>query len=196
MNKKELEQLLLSDNDKIIMVLEKNKDEIFDLIPELKKEYGFPQNNPWHIYDVWNHTLNAMKYSKNDIQIRLTLLLHDIGKPYLYQDDENGIRHFKGHADKSAEIASGILNSLGYSKKDIDEITYLIKNHSTVIDVDNINEDNIKLLKELLYIQYCDSSAYNPEYVEKSFDKLDKIKEELIQREKKLGEKNSDKELY
>ena len=43
----------------------------------------------------------AIKDSINDIDIRLVLLLHDIGKPFSYQEDGN-IRHFKGHAQKSA----------------------------------------------------------------------------------------------
>ena len=71
MNKKEFEQLLLNNNEELGMILEENKDKIFDIIPELKDEYDFPQNNPWHIYDVWNHTLKAMQHSRKDIKIRL-----------------------------------------------------------------------------------------------------------------------------
>ena len=42
---------------------------------------------------------STKKNSPNDLDIRLALLLHDIGKPFSYQDDESG-RHFKNHALK------------------------------------------------------------------------------------------------
>ena len=90
MNKKELEDLLISDDTDFVERIKQNKKEIFEFIPELKAEENFQQNNKWHIYDVWNHTLVALKNSPNDLDIRLALLLHDIGKPFSYQDDESG----------------------------------------------------------------------------------------------------------
>ena len=52
---------------------------------------GFEHKHPHHHLDVWNHTLLALSYSPKDFDIRLVLLLHDIGKPHSYQDEE--IRH-------------------------------------------------------------------------------------------------------
>lgn len=189
MKKEELEKLLLVDSDNLINVFNENKEKIFELIPELEDEYEFPQNNPWHAYDVWNHTLRAMQGVKDNAKLRLVLLLHDIGKPHSYQDDENGIRHFRGHAEKSAGIASAILARIGYSEKEVEEIQFLIANHSTPIDVKNINLSNINLMKELLFVQYCDSSAYAPEYVKRAFKNLDAIQTKLLAKEKSLNKK-------
>ena len=122
--------------------------------------------------------MEALKRSKPDLQIRMALLLHDIGKPYSYQEDGN-IRHFKGHPQKSAEMAEKILHRLGYSDKEVEDIYYLIKNHDALIDVNRINENNIVLTKKLLYIQYCDAYAHAPQHVDKRIKKLDTICEQI-----------------
>ena len=184
-NEKEiLEQILMKD-----IILENDEKLLFEIIPELKDEKGFSQNNPWHIYDVWNHTKTVLKNSKPDKEIRLALLLHDIGKPHSYQDDENGIRHFKGHSKKSAEISKTILERLGYSEKQINEICFFIANHDKTIRLELLNNDNIEIYKKLLYIQYCDASGYNPEYIKRVYYRLDKVLLYLKERE----EKNIDK---
>ena len=65
---------------------------------------------------MWNHIQVALKNSKENLEIRLALLLHDIGKPHSCQEDENGVRHFKGHDKKSAEIAEIVLKRIGYEE--------------------------------------------------------------------------------
>ena len=107
-----IKKTLLSDD--VFGELEKKKKELFKIIPELKKEDGFDQKNDWHIYDVWNHTKYAVSKSDKDLKIRLALLLHDIGKPCSYQE-ENGVRHFKGHSEKSAQISMNVLKRLRIS---------------------------------------------------------------------------------
>ena len=85
---------------------------------------GFKHNHPYHHLDVWNHTLLALSMSKNDFDIRLCLLLHDMGKPFSYQDEE--VRHFKDHAKVSANMSKSVLNRLGYPKEYTDYICSLI----------------------------------------------------------------------
>ena len=42
--------------------------EVFSLfIPEIKDMFGFQQNNPYHIYDVWNHTVHAVQAYECDL---------------------------------------------------------------------------------------------------------------------------------
>lgn len=184
-DKEILEPILESD------VISENEEKIiFEIIPELIPEKNFLQNNPWHIYDVWDHTKKVFQNSKADKEIRLALLLHDIGKPYSYQDDGNGIRHFKGHAQKSSEISENILNRLGYSKDDITNICFLIANHDKEIKIENINQRNLKTMKKLLYIQFCDASGYNPEYIQGVYDRLNELNSYLNLYE----ENNVDKE--
>ena len=186
MKKEVLEKILLS--NKLSLSLENDKETIFKIIPELKDTDGFDQKNDYHIYDVWKHITKAVEKSKYDLDIRLALLLHDIGKPHSYQE-ENGIRHFKGHAQKSAEMAEKILTRLGYGEKQIEDICFLIANHAKTIDVENVNKDNLEITKKLLHIQYCDAYAYNPKYLRPVLDKLDVVYRKLESIEKEEGER-------
>lgn len=160
---------------------------LFTIIPELKDCEGFDHKHPHHCYDVWKHTKAAMQKSKPDLYIRLALLLHDIGKPHSYQEDGE-IRHFHGHPKVSAEMSREILVRLGYSEKEVEDISYLIENHDTIINIDNVNENNLELTKKLLYIQYCDAYAHDPKHIEKRIKKLDEIKEKLEERIRRMQE--------
>ena len=53
---------------------------------------------------------------------------------------------------------------------------FLILNHDKTIDSKVITADNLEIYKKLLYVQYCDASGYNPEYIKRVYDRLDKIK--------------------
>ena len=165
--------------------LNEKKEEIFKIIPELRAEDKFDQRNPWHEYDVWMHTLKALESSKPNLDIRLTLLLHDIGKPHSYQEDGN-IRHFRGHAEKSAEMSKDILKRLGYKNEKIEEILYLIENHSKTIDINNVNKDNLELTKKLFYVQFYDASAYNKDYIYKIYKKLTIIGRQIEVKQNKI----------
>ena len=177
-----LEQILMQFETLSVEFLEENKNSIFEIIPELKCEEGFDQKSSWHIYDVWKHTEVALSKSNPDLEERIALLLHDIGKPHSYQE-ENSIRHFKGHAYKSAEMSKLILRRLKYDEGQIDLICWLIANHSTKIDPNKISKDNLKKMKKLLDIQYCDTKAYNPEKIESAIHTLDLIKVEMLKKE-------------
>ncbi len=191
MNRENLEDILNLNGKEMVKSLQENRKQIFQMIPELEDEYGFEQKNPWHIYDVWNHTLVALKNSKPDLEIRLALLLHDIGKPYSYQDDGN-VRHFKKHPEKGAQIAKNILERLGYNEDEVKNICFLIENHAKTIDVQDINMNNIDIMKKLLLIQYYDASAYNPKYTNQVFERLDIIKEKMKLKEREFQSKHRD----
>ena len=181
--KEELEDIMMKDtiyyfDDKML----------FSIIPELKDCVGFDHKHPHHCYDVWEHTKVALEKSKPDLQIRLALLLHDIGKPYSYQEGEDGVRHFPGHPEKSAKMSREILTRLGYSKQEIEDICYLVEKHDTIIDLNNLKTDNLELIKKQLHIQYCDAYAHEPKHIEKRIKKLDEIKEKLEEKINKSQE--------
>ena len=169
-NKTSIEAILLSSD--IETAIKDNEQLLFEWIPELKAEKGFEQKSEWHCFDVWNHTIQTMKYSETDADIRMILLLHDIGKPYSCQEDGN-VRHFRGHAEKSAEIARIVLKRLGYPLEKINEYCFFIGKHATTITEDMLDDKNIEKYVKLLHIQYCDSSAYAPEYAKQITEKLD-----------------------
>ena len=172
-NKKKMESILLADN--VEESIKENEEVLFDLIPELRAEKGFDQKSPWHCYDVWDHTIHAIKNSVPDGDIRVVLLLHDIGKPFCYREDGD-IRHFRGHAGKSAEIAELVLRKLGYPEGITADYCFLIRNHATTITEDMVNSANLEQYKKLLYIQYCDSGAYAPKFAKEIREKLDAVR--------------------
>ena len=147
----DLEDILLSDD--VVASINKNMDYLLQIIPEIKSSIGFPQNHPHHHLDVWNHTLLALSLSKKDFDVRLCLLLHDIGKPFSYQDEE--VRHFRNHPKVSADMSRTILDRLGYDEKYIDYISYLIENHDTRIEDEQI-KNNYEVCLKLFEIQRCE----------------------------------------
>ena len=98
-------------------------------LPEFDRMMDTPQNNPHHIYNVGEHTLHALLASKDDPLLRLTILLHDVGKPDSYTTDENGVDHFQGHNAKGAAMSAEILRRLKFDNHTIHVVTTLIANH-------------------------------------------------------------------
>lgn len=167
-----LEKVLTSDN--VVEEIRKNLSRLIQIIPEIKYMIGFEHQHPHHHLDVWEHTLLALSFSRNNFDVRLTLLLHDIGKPFSWQQDGN-IRHFYGHAAKSKEIAYKTLLNLGYNKQYINEICYMVSMHDTPLKEDFIL-NNKQLAKKIYQVQKCDAKAHNPAKSSKRFAYLEKIK--------------------
>lgn len=161
---------ILKDIDNI----DNNLESLLEIIPEIKYMINFDQKHPHHHLDVWEHTKLALSLSRDDFTIRLTLLLHDIGKPFSYQE-VNNIRHFKNHPIKSEKMSREILKRLNYNDKFIEEICYLIKYHDTPINQIDINT-NYDLELKRYEVQKCDALAHNPEYLDKRINYLNKTK--------------------
>lgn len=172
--KDKLYEILMVDD--VVDSINSNIDVLFDMIPEIEYMIGFQHNHPHHHLDVWNHTLLALSLSKRDFDTRVVLLLHDIGKPFSYQDDE--VRHFHGHADVSSNMSVGILNRLGFNSEEVDELTYLIREHDTEITKEDI-DTNIDLCIKRFGIQVCDALAHNPTKLKKRIEYLVKLSKEL-----------------
>ena len=169
-----LKEILLSDD--VVEAINNNIDYLLDVIPEIKPMIGFPHNNPNHHLDVWNHTLLALSLSACDFDIRLTLLLHDIGKPFSYQDGI--VRHFKNHQVVSMVMTKKILKRFNYTDEYINKICYLVRNHDYPISDTQIT-NNYNLAMKLYEIQRCDALAHHPDRLEKRKQYLLKIEEKF-----------------
>lgn len=156
-------------NKDVIESINNNIDVLLEMIPEIKDMIGFPHNHPHHHLDVWNHTLLALSLSDMNFDIRLALLLHDIGKPHSYQDKE--VRHFKGHPKKSSVIANNILKRLNFNDCYIKEMCYLIEKHDTAIKIHEIRK-NCKLEYKRYLIQYADTYAHKRDMIENRVEYL------------------------
>ena len=186
--KTELDGILVGKNVKSI--LNEYNDVLFEIIPELKPTFGFKQHNPYHVNDVYNHTINVCSNCKQNQILRTAALLHDIGKPKCFTMDENNIGHFYGHPIVSHDMAVDILKRLKYSNEEIQKITYLIKYHDSTIQVNkksirknfsntpNHNEDLFMLLMELKNADSSDHTITNKIDLNTVKDILNQIKDE------------------
>jgi tRNA nucleotidyltransferase (CCA-adding enzyme) len=162
-------------NDDVVLSIRNNFNELLNIIPEIKPMVNFPHNHPYHHLDVWEHTLYALSFAEKNFIIRLSLLLHDIGKPFTCTTDSDGINHFKGHPIKSYLITYQILDRLGFDDETIGKVCYLVKYHDEPINEEDIRMD-LELTRLRYSIQYCDSLAHNPNVLYKREKYLDKTK--------------------
>lgn len=76
-----LYDILMSDD--VSLSILKHEDELFEIIPELMYIKGFEHKHHHHL-DVYSHTILALSLSEKNFSVRLSLLLHDIGKPFSF----------------------------------------------------------------------------------------------------------------
>lgn len=164
-----IEKILLLPKPSIY--IKQNEDEIFKIIPELEKCKDFNQNNIWHIYDVYNHTLSVVDNVPSDLNLRLAALFHDIGKPDTYTEDENGVGHFYGHWDKSKEIFESFAKRNNMNNEQVKQISKIIQYHD--INLKNLSEKeindllktfSIEELKMLFKLKKADLLSQNTKY--------------------------------
>ncbi len=111
-------------------------DVICEIIPELRSTIGFLQYSKYHNRTVYRHIIAATAGADADIVYRLTMLLHDVGKPSCFFT-EDGVGHFYGHAKVSRDIAEKVMTRLKFSNRIKEEVLFLIENHSiTMNDTD------------------------------------------------------------
>ena len=135
----ELSKLLCRKN--VLNVLDEFRQVIGVIIPQLIPSFNCAQKTPWHTYTVYEHIIHSVDFAPRDPVIRLTMLLHDIGKPSVKLTDENGRDHFKTHADAGEKIAAEVLSKLKVSNNIYNKVTTLIKYHQSV---ENVNDVKIK----------------------------------------------------
>lgn len=99
------------------------------ILPEFDQAMDTPQNHPHHKYNVGEHTLAALIQTEPDRILRLSVLLHDIGKPSTLSTDEKGVNHFYGHASVGAQMAEKILKRLRFDNDTISQVSKVVRYH-------------------------------------------------------------------
>lgn len=102
-------------------------------LPEIRPTVGFEQCNRHHCYDVWEHTARSVAAVPPDPILRVTMLLHDLGKPQCFTKDSSGNGHFFGHPAVSRRLGETILRRLHFSNRERETILLLVANHDRVI---------------------------------------------------------------
>lgn len=135
--------------------------------PDLGPLVNMTQNNPWHCYDGWEHTIHAVEAAPATPILRLAALLHDIGKPACKTTDDKGIDHFHGHPHESARLAADMLRSLRFDNKTQIRVVELVRLHDNDITCSDtslrkwLNRVGEELLPMLIDLKIADNMAQN-----------------------------------
>lgn len=141
-------------------------------LPEFDACMETGQNTPHHCLSVGLHTLQSLLNIRPDKVLRLTMLLHDIGKPAVKKTDENGRDHFKMHGPAGEKMASAILRRLKFDNDTISKVCRLIRWHddrpapdmcSVRRAVNRIGEDIFPLYLEVQRADMLAQSTYKRE---------------------------------
>ena len=193
----ELQKLLVSGHpEKLLTLYETGITRI--ILPEFDLMMDTDQNTPHHSYSVGMHTIEALKnsvrydagLSDDDIKLlRLTMLLHDIGKPAARTVDVDGRDHFKGHADVSEKIAVKVLKRLKYDNDTLNKVRRLVKyhDHRKKLTEPRVRRTAVLISRELMplwfLVRRCDICAQSLMYREeklKDIDDCEKIYGQII----------------
>lgn len=122
------------------------------VVPELEETYNMTQNK-YHFGTVWEHTLKVLEEIKSDsIVMRMSALLHDIGKVRTRKVDENGNVHFFHH-EESAEMIDAILRRLKFPNDFIHQVQFFTEHHMDAKRwKDDLSEMKPKHLRKLQFI--------------------------------------------
>jgi tRNA nucleotidyltransferase (CCA-adding enzyme) len=137
----------------VLPVLLAYPDVLAVLIPEITATVGHDQKNPYHQYDIWEHTAHAIAAAKPDPVVRLALLMHDLGKPETFTLDDRGRGHFYGHDKRGEEIARVRMEALRFSGETSNRVRWAVRDHRKHFGPDNmlkwlhrLGEEQLRLL--------------------------------------------------
>ena len=154
-----------------------------EFLPEFDACMTTSQNTPHHCYTVGEHILHSLCHVRANKVLRITMLLHDIGKPVVRKTDENGRDHFKMHGIAGEKMAAQILRRLKFDNDTIRKVTRLVKWHDDRPEgmtkavrraVNRIGED---LFPYYLEVQQADMLAQSDYRRTEKQERLDKVKE-------------------
>jgi tRNA nucleotidyltransferase (CCA-adding enzyme) len=127
---------------------------------------------------------------QQDLVLKLTMFLHDIGKPLCYTETFNdelnkNIGHFYGHAKISSEIVEVILRRLKYDNDTIRNVVQLVFYHDILfINTETyikklLNKISEKTFRQLIKVRIADIEAQNPIYSDERINKVLEVEKTL-----------------
>ena len=97
--------------------------------PELVEQHGCEQNR-YHAYDVWTHSLQCMDACSRGAVHRLAGLLHDLGKPRTRaMSDKTQDYTFYNHEAVGAGMAEVWLKRYRFSNEQCERVVHLVRHH-------------------------------------------------------------------
>lgn len=95
-----------------------------EIWPEVTEGVGVDQNE-WHAYDVYRHNLETLDaIAPGDITLRLSAILHDVGKPRTKDGP-----HFYRHEHVGADLAVKMLARWRFPNEIVETVEHLVRSH-------------------------------------------------------------------
>lgn len=151
-------------------ILLEYRDVFSVFIPEILPTIDQKQCGEKHCYNVWEHICHTVDNIEPVKELRLTMLLHDLGKAETAKLDEYGNSIYPNHAAVGAETAKNVLSRLKSDNKTLNTVVKLVSMHDFEIPKSKIELK--RLLKTvtpnefemLLKIKTADRGALSPNY--------------------------------
>jgi tRNA nucleotidyltransferase/poly(A) polymerase len=136
----ELSKLLLGTYPGRALRLARDTGVLTALLPEFERALGFDQESRYHDLPVDEHTFAAVQAGADagmPLRVRLALLFHDLGKPYVAWRGRDGRLHYyarpgfadRGHEEVSADLAAEALSRLRYPNELRSRVVRIVRGH-------------------------------------------------------------------
>lgn len=173
----EFEKILCCPRPALGMQLLADSGALEYVIPELLPTVSMKQNH-YHFGTVWEHTLALLDKVPTIPLLRMTALLHDIGKPATRSVDKKGHVHFYGHERACRRVIDKVLRRLRYDSDFINKVVFLATNHMLAKTwgpaAEKMKDSDLRRLQHkcgsnerftrLMHIIHADNCAHAPEH--------------------------------
>lgn len=141
----ELIKILMADRAAQGIILLEELNLLQYIVPELREGLGCGQNKH-HIYTVFEHNVRALDYTAKkgySLLVRLSSLLHDVGKPKSKRGDGPDST-FHSHEVIGGKITVQILDRLRFPKDFIEKSAHLVRQHLFYYNVGEVTEAGVR----------------------------------------------------
>lgn len=185
----ELDKILLGDYVKAGLVDLQHTTLLNYFIPELMVLSRVAQSSKFHEKNAWLHTVDVVGNSSHDLISRYAALFHDIGKPYVKTESEDGV-HFYRHEEVSAFMTKSILNRLKLPKNWIDDIVFAVANHMRPNLYDGSWSDSAvrRFMKDMgpnldlvLNLSQADITSHRETVIKEKLELLDELRKRIVE---------------
>lgn len=110
------------------------------IIPELEEGINCEQGGA-HKFDVFEHLVQALQHAADKnwpFVIRMSALMHDIGKPRTRRPGDKKAYTFYGHEVVGARMAKKIMERMKFSRDEINFVESMVRNHMFFSDTEQI----------------------------------------------------------
>ncbi|MBN2724565.1 MAG: D-tyrosyl-tRNA(Tyr) deacylase [Deltaproteobacteria bacterium] len=189
--RKTLDMCLLSESSSSALSWLQKSGVFKALVPEIEEMVFLSSEDDRRHKHVWDHTLQVVKQTPPQLEIRYAALFHDIGKARTRKFEPDGKVTFYGHDSVGARMFWKISKKLGLSKEFTEYVAYLIRNHlrpgqyssdwtsSAVRRFDRETREN--MLEDLLELGRADITSKRPGRREDAVRLIDELYSRILE---------------